>query len=433
MKFFLFRREEVNEGSVKSSDSGIGLSIFAVPVEKMGFMTAVKGSVDITFNDATLYEDTGLASGESFEKTSVSISCVVGQEINLMEDILDFVTSTDPNKLVMRFDVVKGKSTFGLAISKEVNDVSSKIKINPIVMTSGDISRGDPAREFKDTIGGIYFGADKPSLDFNHEGLSGYADEAEITAWANAGVGGSTYSIAANVGGPKCELTFATSELAKAGARIALNDYFVVPNSYTVPNDYTLYIVARMVDSNGLGVAYGDDSGDTMGFCFGNSVYDANGGIDKAGLAKSTFKVRHDGRSGEPARVSSLNSQGGTSQYEFPEYAYDADAGETCMVFIVRRDDKSNMYLHNRHGELVAFIPAFTKEMTAGGRQTNMAGMTDGELLIEQIGSGGGIIATDGTSSSFKGTLARFGVIEKDIGTAKAAELAQNLFSLYNL
>ena len=62
-----------------------------------------------------------------------------------------------------------------------------------------------------------------------------------------------------------------------------------------------------------------------------------------------------------------------------------------------------------------------------------MAGMTDGELLIEQIGSGGGIVATDGTSSSFKGTLARFGVIEKDIGTAKAAELAQNLFSLYNL
>jgi len=91
------------------------------------------------------------------------------------------------------------------------------------------------------------------------------------------------------------------------------------------------------------------------------------------------------------------------------------------------------MYLHNRHGELVAFIPAFTKEMTAGGKQTNMAGMTDGELLIQQIGSGGGIIATSGGSSSFKGTLARFGVIEKDIGTAKAAELAQNLFSLYNL
>lgn len=433
MKFFLFRREEVNEGSVKSSDSGIGLSIFAIPVDKMAFMTAVKGSVDITFNDATLYEDTGLTSGESFEKTSVSVSCIEGKEIELMEDILRFTTSDSPKKKIMKFDVVTGKTSFDSAISKEVSDVSSKIKINPIVMTSGDISRGDPAKEFKDTIGGIYFGADKPSLDFNHEGLSSYADEDEITAWANAGTGGSTYSIAANVGDPKCELTFAQSELAKAGAKIVRDDYFVVPNSYTVPTDYTLYIVARMAGPNGLGVMYGDDSGDTMGFCFGNPVYDTNGGIDKAKLAKSTFKVRHDGRSGEPAAVSSLNSQGGTSQYEFPEYTYDADAGETCMVFIVRRDDKSNMYLHNRHGELVAFIPAFTKEMTAGGRQTNMAGMTDGELLIEQIGSGGGIVATDGTSSSFKGTLARFGVIEKDIGTAKAAELAQNLFSLYNL
>ena len=80
MKFFLFRREEVNEGSVKSSDSGIGLSIFAIPVDKMAFMTAVKGSVDITFNDATLYEDTGLTSGESFEKTSVSVSCIEGKK-----------------------------------------------------------------------------------------------------------------------------------------------------------------------------------------------------------------------------------------------------------------------------------------------------------------------------------------------------------------
>ena len=41
MKFFLFRREEINVGSVKSSDSGIGLSVFAIPVSEMAFMTAV--------------------------------------------------------------------------------------------------------------------------------------------------------------------------------------------------------------------------------------------------------------------------------------------------------------------------------------------------------------------------------------------------------
>ena len=58
--------------------------------------------------------------------------------------------------------------------------------------------------------------------------------------------------------------------------------------------------------------------------------------------------------------------------------------------------------------------------------------MTDGDLLIEQIGSGGGVVATSGQSLSFKGQLARFGVIEKDIGTSKAGQLAQDLFNLYN-
>ena len=55
MKFFLFRREEVNEGSVKSSNSGIGLSVFAIPVNQMSFMTAVKGAINITFNDAGVF------------------------------------------------------------------------------------------------------------------------------------------------------------------------------------------------------------------------------------------------------------------------------------------------------------------------------------------------------------------------------------------
>ena len=128
MKFFLFRREQINEASVKSSDSGIGLSVFVVPIEKMGFMTATKGAINITFNDAGIYEEAALLDGESLEKTNVSISCIVGEELNLMEDILEFVTSSDPNKLVMRFDVVTGKSTFDKAIANNVSDISTTIK-----------------------------------------------------------------------------------------------------------------------------------------------------------------------------------------------------------------------------------------------------------------------------------------------------------------
>ena len=434
MKFFLFRREEVNVGSVKSSDSGIGLSVFALPVDQMAFMTAVKGAVTITFNNAGLYESTALFNGESFEKTNVSVACVEGEEMELMEDILNFVTSEAPKKKVMKFDVVEGKSSFDSAISKNVSDVSTKVKINPIVMTSGDISKGDPSKEFKDTIGEIYFGADKPSLDFNHEGLSSYADGAEITAWANAGTGGGTYSIAANVGDPTNVTGLTTTRgLAKVNASISLDDYFVVPNAYTAKGAYTIYMAVRIAtDATGMGVIYGDDSGDTMGFCFGNAKYDSSGGIDKAAPAFSTFKVRHDGRTGEPAKVSTLTSQGGTVAYGFPENLIDPDGGETLQVFIVRRDKHFNMYLHNRDGEMVGFIPAFTTAMTAKGNRTDMAGMTDGDLLIEQIGSGGGVVATSGNSLSFRGHLARFGVIEKDIGTSKAGQLAQVLFNLYN-
>ena len=461
MKFFLFRREHINEASVKSSDSGIGLSVFAVSVSQMAFMSAAKGSINITFNSAGVYEHTSLLAGESFEKTSVSISCIVGQELNLMEDILDFVTSTDPNKLVMRFDVVTGKSTFEKAIANSVSDIFTTVKINPIVMSSGEISKGDSQKKFLDTIADIYFGADKPSLDFNHEGLSSYSNSAEITAWANAGTKGSLHSIVANEGSPSCQLTFETSGIGKASATLNSNDYFTVPNAFVTTGAYTLYMALKPSSGgNGMGVIYGDADGDTMGMCFGDVVYDVDNHIEKANPALSLFKVRHDGRSGEPASVSTattektasktevkeyptktvstvlktpseVKEEGGTIKYSFPENYFNPD-GETCHVFVVRRDDKHNMYLHNSSGELVAFIPSFTVADTAGGNNTSMSGMTDGNLLIEQVGSGGGV-TSGGSSQSFKGSLARFGVIEKDIGTSKAAELARNLFSLYNL
>ena len=430
MKFFLFRREEINVGSVKSSDSGIGLSVFAIPVSEMAFMTAVKEAVTITFNNAGIYESTGLFEGESIQKTTVTVSCVGGEETKLMEDILDFVTSESPKKKVMRFDVVEGKSSFDSSVSKGLNDVSTQVRINPTIMTSGDISKGDPSKEYLDTIGEIYFGADKPSLDFNHEGLSGYANAAEVTAWANAGTEGSTYSIAANVGDPlRFDGLSAVIGLSRPNVFIDRDDYFVVPNTYTVSGEYTLYVA--FVTGGELGVIYGDDSGDTMGFCFGDVAYDASGGIDKARVDSSTFKVRHDGRTGEPAFVKTNTDQGGTLNYGFPEVILNPDSGETCQVFIIRRDANFNMYIHNRFGETVGFIPAFTSAMTSGGNRVDMKGMTDGDLLIEQIGSGGGIVSS-GPSLSFRGNLARFGVIEKDIGTSKSGQLAQELFNLYN-
>ena len=91
------------------------------------------------------------------------------------------------------------------------------------------------------------------------------------------------------------------------------------------------------------------------------------------------------------------------------------------------------MYLHNRTGDLVGFIPSFTVIDTIDARSTTFDFMTDGDLLIEQIGSAGGIAdAGSSLNKSFKGKLARFGVIENDIGANASANLAQDLFNLYN-
>ena len=90
------------------------------------------------------------------------------------------------------------------------------------------------------------------------------------------------------------------------------------------------------------------------------------------------------------------------------------------------------MFLHNRDGKLVGFIPSYIQADTSDGKLTSADNMTDGDLLIEQIGSGSGIVATSGSSKSFVGVIARFGVIERDIGANAAANLANDLFKLYN-
>mgnify|MGYP003634843857 CR=1 FL=1 len=430
-KFFLFRKEEINDNSARASDTGVGLSVLAIPTKHVSFITAQKGAVIITFNDASLYEHIELFDSEAIEKTSVTVSCNIGEEFGLLENIISFMSSS--NKSTIKFDVVEENSTFKKAVLSSSQDIEAKIKVNPIQRATGRISNGSQATEFQGTVGDIFFGENLPSLDFNHEGLAGYANGAEITAWANAGTGGSTYSIAANVGDPTNETGLTAGRgLAKVNATINFDDYFVVPNAYKVQNDYTIYL-AFTADTamGGMGVIYGDDSGETMGFCFGNAQYDASGGIDKATSAFSTFKTRHDGRTGEPAKALTSNSQNGTVKYSFPENLINTSSGETLQVFIIRRDADFNMYLHNRNGDLVSFIPSFTILNTIGETSAGASNMTDGDLLIEQIGSGGGITAS-GPSLSFNGQLARFGVIESDIGANASANLAKDLFELYN-
>ena len=149
-KFFLFRKEEINEDSSRSSDTGVGLSVLAIPTKHVSFMSAAKGSVIITFNDAGLYDKIELFDSEAIEKTAVTVSCSVGEELELLENVINFISNS--NQHVLKFDVVKGASVFKKAVLSSSNDLSAKIRINPTVYSTGDISKGAPETQFQRTI-----------------------------------------------------------------------------------------------------------------------------------------------------------------------------------------------------------------------------------------------------------------------------------------
>jgi len=419
-KFFLFVREAANPSSGRSSDTGVDLSTFAVPVDNLSYITAAEGSINITFTDTSLYEEQSLFEGEAVEKTNVTVSCNIGEEVALIENILSFIGATSGGN-VMRFDVTKGESTFNKAVVDSPEDISAVVRSKPVSIISGDLSTGDAATEYQGTIGEIFFGVNNlPELDFNHEELKGYSDGAEVTDWRNSGTLGKTHTITSNVGTPLARVSSTTTDLSTTSVQVSTNSYFIIPNSFEVEGEYTAYAVINyVIDSSGVAsLLFGDDVGETVGHMFNGSLA-ADGGVAEINLVRDVFSMRHSGRTGAVATVNTI--------VPFPEQQeYSAGSDETCEVVVIRRDSKSNLYLHNRSGEVIAKIPALTVQDTRGSLSKDS--MTDGNLLIQQLGSVNGL-----TTFATKGYLARFGVIKKDIGTVAASQLAQDLFKLYNL
>ena len=62
----------------------------------------------------------------------------------------------------------------------------------------------------------------------------------------------------------------------------------------------------------------------------------------------------------------------------------------------------------------------------SSSRSLNESGRLDGVLAIKNFGG-----APGSPEPKFAGHIARFGVIQKDIGTENAASLAQDLHDLY--
>ena len=444
-KFFLFRRSNPTGPTKRFSENGTDLSVLGVPSDHISFISAGKGEINITFNSSGLYESSKLFIGDSIEKTNVTISCEEGTEMKLIESIMGFV-SKDDGRIIMKFDVLESKSSFSEVVVESVSNIIPKIKSQPTEMVSQKISAGDPATRFRNIIGGINFGSrdNKPFLDYNHELLTG-SDESTITLWRNSGTGSSAYNLAQHGSGGnvtvETDVTAATTGLGKTCAQFAVGTFLNVPD-VTIEDDYTIYfVIGDPGEGTGsFGQLFGDDAGETLGF--------SSEGYN------SLFTMRHDGLTGKPFEVNSNTDESGSIKYNFPDKSRNTDIGgrQFCYVFVIRRDKDFNLYLHNHEGEIVAFVPAFTEKSTSKivtkikSKPTDISrgiyektttpitskitagttGRTDGNLLLQQLGSSG-----SNTVTSFSGTLARFGVIKRDIGGGSSSQLAKDLYELY--
>jgi len=411
-KYFLFRKEEVSAFSVTASDSGIGLSLLAVPTDSVSYISSELGKVKVVFNNVSTYEEVNLRDGESLEKSYVFIGCEEGGEFDLVESMIKFMTSEKTASNVMRFDVVDGKSTLAQA---ELETVSPVIHRRPINMQTGDTStKANRDAEDSALIAGIDFGVNQPLVDYNHEGLASVSDTHTINSWANAGSGAATYNISSNVGTPACtDPSVAQRGLRTKAAFFVEGEHFIVP-AINVDGDYTLYMVfdtqySATLYNPHLFVAYGDAAGETLG---PSGVLPQDGTDIKGGPLQTlnTFQARHSGKTRVPESTS--------SSVDFPrKYKLGATNADSCHVLIVRRDREGRMFYHSgfENGSVIGTIQPVKDE-------------TSGRLKIERLGT-----AKDLATGDFqKSSIARFGVIEKDVGVDSAAQLAQDLFNLYN-
>lgn len=427
-KFFFFRREPESETSVSFSDTGVGLSTIAIPSENLTFITAGKKKVVFTFKDCNGFDESNLIEGESIPKANITVSCKEGEEADLIESVVNFM-SRDTPKNIMKFDVVNNDSTFKEAVVDSLADVVSVIPATPINTATKDLSKGDSTHETAQTIDGIYFNESKPIIDYNHAGLSSFDDGASITSWANAGTGGSTYNLSPNLGDSVAVTDESESTLIEKAASIGSTNSFRMGASLTVSDDYTVYAVMNTngiatSGNYGIGALYGDENGESFGFGGRPQEDGALGSSNNTFKnVRDTFAVRHKGVTGYPAFVSTTDDDG-TKAVSIPDPDTSSINYNANNVFVIRRDSEYNMYLHDRTGNIVAKIPAKTSQLDPS-LTSSSPGRTDGDLEIFSIAE------SNGASISAKVYLNRLGVITRDVGPNEAANLARQLFDLY--
>ena len=192
-KFFLFKRKDPSvSGGAVFSDNGKGISVISLPVSNLAYMAAEKGAISLYFNNSAPFEENSLTlSNESFEKTSIKVSCEIGKEVEFMEAIIDFINrSTSVN--IMRFDAIGDSSTFGKISPSPV--IEAKVRARPVerglVGTEAVVTGLDPNA----VVNSIDFlkVENKPFVDYAAESIT-VAEGKLVLSLANSGTAGNDY------------------------------------------------------------------------------------------------------------------------------------------------------------------------------------------------------------------------------------------------
>lgn len=436
-KYFLFRKEDLSLLSSSSSDTGQGLSVFGVSADLMSYVTAIKGGVTLYFNNATPYEESNLTNGESFEKTSVTVNCDEGKEVDLVESIMNFLSS-DSSPSVLKFDAVTQAS--GIKEVRTSLNVEASLKTHPVNRITGDVSFQSDNSFTADTgnkVNDIDFLTpdNKPVLDFEFEtGTYDSVSPFHLTALANSGTGGAVYDIdisdSIGVSDPDDEFVSKVEAgsdvgLSKTSASFFSTSSLELENTLTINGDYTLYIVFNVDEFVAVGPTYGSIDGETIGF----SVSDYTAGSSAATSLPGLIGLRHQGKKGFPATQFTNTTDVGTVGYKWPNTNPDSPLYQQCYVFVIRRDSSNNIYVYNHEGESVAIIEPPDLDPSTYATLSDLgtlSGDTSGALVIDQIGGAG-----DMAKSTFAGNMARFGVISRDVGDSVSRNLAKQLNTLY--
>lgn len=388
-KFFFFKRYDTeNEGSFYS-DSGNGLTSLAISTEFLSYMTANYGSVRMFFNSATPYEENNLLEGQSFEKTNVEVYCDPGKEFDLMEDIMNFISRPDTKKSIMRFDYVSETSTFpNLDMVKSSKAIVPSIPVDRGTFGSKNISSGT-------VIAGVdfYDTNNLPLIDYNESKLTGNAGT-DISAWDNddsATLTSSDYDLAQGIASNRPVIAAPDNIVSTKYVDFydATNqEYMGTTTDVTIQREFVLYC-AVVINKNTPAQPF----------------YSSKLGIESTGLfppnAVNDLKIRFNDNDASIIKTS----------IKFPSSTIEEESSESSLyVFVVRRDSHGDLHIYDRNGDIIAKKPA--------SRQT------EGTFDFQYIG---------GVLDKTKMKVARFGVVDKDLGDDMCKNIAQSLYKHYRV